>query len=89
MKDTRFMERKCFVITSEALLEFMKEQKDDNSLTFEKEEDTKKIYLYSHDYDIEYNEDDMIDCVSNELGMVFNNLLVDGDKYCAAIYFTE
>lgn len=29
MKDTRFMERKCFVITSEALLEFMKEQKDD------------------------------------------------------------
>ena len=36
MKDTRFMERKCFVITSEALLKFMKEQKDDNSLTFEK-----------------------------------------------------
>ena len=89
MKDTRFLERKCFAITSDALLEFMKEQKDDNSLTLEMEDDTKEIYLYSHGYDVEYNEDDIIDCVNRESEIEVNNLFVDGDKYCAAIYFTE
>lgn len=89
MKDTRFFERKCFVIPSNALLEFMKEHKDDDSLTFEMEEDTKEIYLYSHGYDVEYNEDDIMDCVSGELGVEINNLFVDGDKYCAVIYLTE
>lgn len=89
MKDTRFFERKCFVIASNALLEFMKEQKDDNSLTLEMEDDTKEIYLYSHGYDVEYNEDDIIDCVNRELDIDVNNLFVDGDKYCATIYFTE
>lgn len=87
MKDTRFLERKCFVITSDALLEFMKEQKDDSSLTLDI--DTKEIYLYSHEYDVEYNEDDIIDCVNKALEIDVNNLFVDGDKYCAAIYFTE
>ena len=89
MKDTKFFERKCFVITSNALLEFMKEQKDDNSLTLEMEDDAKEIYLYSHEYDVMYNEDDIIDCVSKKLEIEVNNLFVDGDKYCAAIYFTE
>ena len=89
MKDTRFFERKCFVIPSNALLEFMKEQKDDDSLTFEMEEDTKEICLYSHRYGVEYNEDDIMDCVSRELGVEINNLFVDGDKYCAVIYLTE
>ena len=89
MKDTRFFERRCFVIMSSELLGFMQEQKDDSSLTLEMEEDTKEIYLYSHGYDVEYNEDDIIDCVSRELGVEINNLFVDGDKYCSAIYFTE
>lgn len=89
MKAIKFFTRKCFVITSDALLEFIKEQKDDNSLTFEMEEDTKEIYMYSHGLDVEYNEDDIIDCVSRELGVEINNLFVDGDKYCATIYFTE
>lgn len=89
MKDTRFFERKCFAITSDALLEFMKEQKDDNSLILEMEKDTKEVYLYSPEFDLEWNEDDIIDCVSRELGIEVNNLFVDGDKYCAVIYFTE
>lgn len=89
MKDARFFERKCLVITSGTLLEFMKEQKDDNSLTLEMEDDAKEIYLYSHTYDVVYNEDDIIDCVSKKLEIELNNLFVDGDKYCAAIYFTE
>ena len=89
MKDTRFFERKCFVIPSNSLLEFMKEQKDDNSLTLEMKEDTKEIYLYSPEFDVEYNEDDIIECVSKESGVEINNLFVDGDKYCASIYFTE
>lgn len=89
MEDTRFFERKCFAIPSNALLEFMKEQKDDNSLTFEMEEDTKEIYLYSHRFDVEYDEDDIMDCVSRELRVEINNLFVDGDKYCAIIYLTE
>lgn len=89
MKDTRFFERKCFAISSNTLLEFMKEQKDDNSLTLEMEEDTKEIYLYSHGFDVEYNEDDIMDCASRELGVEINNLFVDGDKYCAIIYLTE
>lgn len=89
MNDTRFFERKCFVINSDSLLEFMKEQKDDNSLTLEMEKDTKEIYLYSHGYDVEYNEDDIIECVSAELGIECNNLFVDGDEFCSAIYFAE
>lgn len=72
MKDTRFFERKCFVIPSNSLLEFMKEQKDDNSLTLEMEEDTKEIYLYSPEFDVEYNEDDIIECVSKESGVEIN-----------------
>ena len=86
--DLRFFERKCFTTTSDCLLEFMKEQVDDSSLTFNMEKDTKEIFLYSPAYDVEYNEDDIIECVSNELNVEINNIFVDGDKYCAAIYFT-
>lgn len=43
---------------------------------------------YSPAYDVEYNEDDIIERVSNELNVEINNIFVDGDKYCAAIYFT-
>lgn len=89
MKDTRFFERKCFVIPLNDLLEFMKEQKDDNSLILKMEEDTKEIYLYSHGFDVEYSEDDIMDCVSRESGVEIDNLFVDGDVYCAKIYFTE
>lgn len=86
--DLRFFERKCFTTTSDCLLEFMKEQVDDSSLTFNMEKDTKEIFLYSPASDIEYNEDDIIERVSNELNAEINNIFVDGDKYCAAIYFT-
>ena len=34
---SRFFERKCFTTTSDCLLEFMKEQKDDSSLIFNME----------------------------------------------------
>lgn len=84
--DLRFFERKCFTTTSDCLLEFMKEQVDDSSLTFNMEKDTKEIFLYSPAYDVEYNEDDIIERVSNELNVEINNIFVDGDKYCAAIY---
>lgn len=86
--DSRFFERKCFITTSDCLLDFMKKQKDDSSLTFNMEEDTKEVFLYSPSFDVEYNEDDIIDCVSEELGVEINNVFVDGDKYCASIYFT-
>lgn len=86
--DSRFFERKCFATTSDCLLEFMKEQKDDSSLIFNMEEDTKEVFLYSPAFDVEYNEDDIMDCVGRDLGVEINNLFVDGDKYCAAIYFT-
>lgn len=66
----------------------MQEQEDDSSLTFDMEKDTKEIFLYSPAYDVEYNEDDIIERVSNELNVEINNIFVDGDKYCAAIYFT-
>ena len=85
--DSRFFERKCFVITSDSLLEFMKEQKDDTSLTFDMEKDTKELFIYSPEFDLEYNEDDIMECVGKELGVEINNIFVDGDKYCAAIYF--
>lgn len=86
--DSRFFERKCFVTTSESSLKFMQEQEDDSSLTFDMEKYTKEIFLYSPAYDVEYNEDDIIERVSNELNVEINNIFVDGDKYCAAIYFT-
>lgn len=86
--DSRFFERKCFTTTSNCLLEFMQEQVDDSSLTFNMEKDTKEVFLYSPAYDVEYNEDDIIDRVGNELGVEINNIFVDGDEYCAAIYFT-
>ena len=86
--DSRFFERKCFVATSDCLLEFMKEQKDDLSLTFNMKEDTKEVFLYSPTFDIEYNEDDIMDCVSRELGVEINNMFADGNKYYAEIYFT-
>lgn len=53
------------------------------------EEDTKEVFLYSPGFDVEYNEDDILDCVGRELGIEMNNMFVDGDKYGAAIYFTE
>ncbi|MBS4902360.1 MAG: hypothetical protein KHZ96_07750 [Coprobacillus sp.] len=86
--DSRFFERKCFATTSDFLLKFMQEQVDDSSLTFNMEKDTKEVFLYSPAYDVEYNEDDIIDRVENELGVEINNIFVDGDEYYAAIYFT-
>ena len=73
--DSRFFERKCFVTTSESLLKFMQEQEDDSSLTFNMEKDTKEIFLYSPAYDVEYNEDDIIERVSNELNVEINNIV--------------
>lgn len=89
MKDTRFFERRCFAITSNALLEFMKEQKNDDSLTFEMDEDTREILLYSHKFDIEYDEDDIMDCAGKEFETEFNYLFVSGDRYLAIIYLME
>lgn len=86
--DSRFFEKKCFTTTSDCLLEFMKEQEDDSSLIFNMEKDTKEVFLYSPAFDVEYNEDYIMDRVGRELGVEINNLFVDGDKYCAAIYFT-
>lgn len=86
--DSRFFERKYFAIASDCLLEFMKEQKGDLSLAFNMEEDTKEVFLYSPAFDIEYNEDDIMDCVSRELGVEINNMFADGNKYYAEIYFT-
>lgn len=43
------------------------------------------MFLYSPAFDV---EDDIMDCVGRELGVEINNLFVDGDKYCAAIYLT-
>lgn len=87
--DSRFFEKKCFKITSDHLLEFMKEQKGDSSLTFNMEKDTKEVFLYSPAFDIEYNEDDIMDCVGRELDVEINNMFANGSKYCAEIYFTE
>ena len=67
----------------------MKEQEDDSSLIFNMEKDTKEVFLYSPVFDVEYNEDDIMDRVGRELGVEINNLFVDGNKYCAVIYFTE
>lgn len=86
--DSRFFERKCFTTTSDYLLEFMKEQVDDSSLTFNMEEDTKEVFLYSPAFDVEYNEDDIMDYVGREFGVEINHLFVDGYKYFAIIYFT-
>lgn len=86
--DSRFFERKCFITTSDCLLEFMKEQKDDLSLTFNMEKDTKEVFLYSPAFDVEYNEDDIMDCVGRELDVEINNMFADGSKYYAEIYFT-
>jgi hypothetical protein len=87
--DSRFFERKCFTTTSDCLLKFMQEQVDDSSLTFNIEEDTKEIFIYSPAFDVEYNEDDIRDYVGRELNVEINNIFVDGNKYCAVIYFTE
>lgn len=86
--DSRFFGRKCFTTTSDCLLEFMKEQKDDLSLTFNMEKDTKEVFLYSPAFDVEYNEDDIMDCVGRELDVEINNMFTDGNKYYAEIYFT-
>ncbi|RGI70712.1 hypothetical protein [Anaerobutyricum hallii] len=75
--DSRFFERKCFVTTSESLLKFMQEQEDDSSLTFDMEKDTKEIFLYSPAYDVEYNEDDIIERVSNELNVSLSVLAMN------------
>ena len=87
--DSRFFKRKCFTTTSDCLLEFMREQVDDSSLTFNMEEDTKEIFIYSPAFDVEYNENDIKNYVGRELDVEINNIFVDGNKYCAVIYFTE
>ena len=88
MKDERFFERKCFAITSCDLLKFMKKQKEDDSLTL-KIENSYEIYLYSHKSDIEYDEDDILECVSRHLGVQVDNIFIDGNAYYAIIYFIE
>lgn len=42
-------------------------------IIFNMEEDTKEVFLYSPAFDVEYNEDDIMDCVSRELGVEINN----------------
>ena len=42
-------------------------------IIFNMEEDTKEVFLYSPAFDVEYNEDDIMDCVSREFCVEINN----------------
>lgn len=89
MGEIEFLEGKCFAITSGDLLKIMKSRMGDKSLTFEMDEDTREVYIHSHERDIDYTEDDIIECVREELGGIeLNNMFAQGNKYWATVYFT-
>lgn len=83
--ETRFFNRKAHLIDYESFLEVMQEILDDSSLTIEK--DYPRLSLYSAGYDSCYEDEEIMQRISNHLGVnIINYLDCKDQRY---IYFME
>ena len=66
MNDTRFFKRECFLIDFKSFENLMQELKDDNTIKIER--DYPCLSCYSSGYDDCYDEDEIMERLSDYLG---------------------
>lgn len=62
---------------------------DDKSLELRITPEPLDICLYDCKGELRYDEEDMMECISDEVGVEINNMFFDGDEFGGLIYFTE
>lgn len=91
----KIYERRCFAVFTEKMLELMKRKYNDNNLELRITTDSSnafnplEIYIYDDKGELRYDEDHMIECMSDEMGVEINNMFFDGDEFGGILYFTE
>ena len=85
----KIYERRCFAVFTEKMLELMKKKHNDADLKMHITTDPLEICIYDNQGKFRYDEDHMIECISDELGVEINNMFFDGDEFGGVLYFTE
>lgn len=85
----KIYERRCFAVFTEKMLELMKRKYNDNNLELHITTNPLEICIYDDKGELRYDEDHMIECVSDEMGVEINNMFFDGDEFGGILYFTE
>lgn len=86
---SKIYERRCFAVFIEKMLELMESKTNEKNLEFHIETNLLDICLYDDKGELRYDEKDMIECISDEVGVKINNMFFDGDEYGGLLYFTE
>lgn len=91
----KIYERRCFAVFTEKMLELMKRKHNDDNLELRIIPDTSypfnplDICIHDDKGERRYDEEDMIECISDEVGVEINNMFFDGDEFGGLLYFTE
>ena len=86
---SKIYERRCFAVFTEKMLELMKKKTNEENLELHITKDPLKICIYDSEGELRYDEDHLIECISDEVGVEINNMFFDGDEFGGVIYFTE
>lgn len=91
----KIYERRCFAVFTEKMLELMKRKHNDDNLELRiipnpsDKFNPLEICIYDDKGELRYDEDHMIECISDEMGVKINNMFFDGDEFGGVLYFTE
>lgn len=86
---TKNYERRCFAVFTEKMLELMKSKTNEKNLEFHIETNPLDVWLCDDKGELIYDEDDMMECISDETGVEISNMFFDGDEYGGLLYFIE
>ena len=86
---SKIYERRCFAVFTEKMLELMRKKYNDESLELRITKDPLEICLYDNKGEFRYDEENLIGCISDEVGVEINNMFFDGNEFGGVLYFTE
>lgn len=86
--EDKIFERRCFIVTTEKMLDLMKKRTRNGNLEIRIEEESSDVFLYMNEEDM-YDEEDMAECISDETGVEIDHVFFFGDKFGGTLYFTE
>ena len=87
--ESKIYERRCFLVFTENMLELMKNKTNKENLELHITKEPLEICIYDNNGELMYDEEDMIECISDKLGIEINNMFFDGDEFGGVLYFTE
>lgn len=85
--EDKIFERRCFIVTTDKMLDLMKKRTGNENLEIRIEKSS-DVFLYMGE-EYMYDEEDMAECISDETGVEIDHVFFFGDKFGGTLYFTE